>query len=83
MRLFKLILTAVFAVFAVVAGLFIAVVAASISAVLFLLGRTRNVRPSGRNVPSFRPAETRATKPGDLDVIDVTATEIPADERSR
>lgn len=76
MRLLKVLLTGLFAAFAVVAGLVVAAVIALVFAIRRLLG---NSHPSHR--PTHRRARTTAAQASD--VIEVTATEVPAEPPSR
>lgn len=82
MPLVRLLLTGFFAAIALVAGMFIAAVGLIALAIGRLLGRTGGAqvrtRFSGRR-PTMRPKG--AAGPGD--VIDVMATEVPADTLPR
>jgi hypothetical protein len=80
-RFLKLILIVLVAVVAVLGGLFIGVAAAVVGIAFFVLRRWRARRGSGRALSQPRADATKAhpTRVRDLDVIDVTATEIPAD----
>jgi hypothetical protein len=80
MRLLKIIMTALVAAVAVLAGLFIAVVAAITGAVLFFSRRPRGTPASPRTVPLSPAAGASPRKPADVDVIDVIATEVPASD---
>lgn len=73
MRLFKVLLTGLFAAFALIAGLFIAAVGIFAFAIGRLLGRSGGGRTRVQVRGNARP------KNADGDVIDVTATEVPAD----
>ena len=83
MRVFKIVLTAALAAFAVIAGLFIGVVAAGTGMVLSLFKRWQSRRDPARTFPLPRRSGARPDRPGDQDVIDVTATEVPADPPNR
>lgn len=82
MPLVRILLTGFFAAIALVAGMFIAAIGLIALGIGRLLGRSGavNVRPrfSGRQ-PTMRPKG--AAGPGD--VIDVMATEVPADTLPR
>lgn len=74
MRLLKVFLTALFALIALVAGLFVAAAVALSGAAFFAARRLRNGQSAARPAP-HAPARMKSTG----DVIDVTATEVPAD----
>jgi hypothetical protein len=87
MRLMKVLSTALLAVFAVLVGLFMAMVVAVASIFVFLARRVfgSSARPPS---PSPEPAmETAPRAPRSMseaaDVIEVTATEVPADQSVR
>jgi len=75
MRLLRVLLTGLFAAFALLAGLFIAAVGILAFALARLLGRPSNVRTSVQ--VRGRPTPAKTSDSGDF--IDVTATEVPAD----
>ncbi|MEO7411983.1 MAG: hypothetical protein ABIZ81_01385 [Opitutaceae bacterium] len=83
MRFLKIVLTAVVAALAVLAGLMIGALAAATSVVLFFSRRSRKRESQGRIAPLGNPAHARPTRAHDVDIIDVTATEVPADPGSR
>jgi len=83
MRPLKIIMTALLGTVALVAGLFIAVVAAITSVALFFLKRSRGTPAPRRPVPLSHARGASAPKAADRDVIDVTATEVPADSAGR
>jgi hypothetical protein len=83
MRLLKLVLTALVAVLAVLAGLFVAAIAAITGAALLFFGRSRRKQPPDRAATLPHAAKVRAPNAGDSDVIDVVATEVPADPAPR
>jgi len=72
MRLIHVILTALFAVFALVAGLFAAAVVALVGAILHGLKRIGR----GPLIAANRPGVARPRSQGAGDVIEVTATEV-------
>jgi hypothetical protein len=84
MRLLRILLTGLFAAFALIAGLFIAAFGIIAYGVGRLLGRSPgNVRVRTQfNVP-HRPAPRPRVNTGRGEVIDVTATEVPADPLPR
>ena len=76
MRLLKFFLAALFAVVAVLAGVFVAAVAAVTGVAFFLVHRLlRRPRAAGRSAPPVGP---HASPTSSNDVIEVTATEVPA-----
>jgi len=78
MRMLKLLLTGLFALFALVAGLFIAVVGFCALMLGRLMGGSGRIRV--RTQMRGQPQPTTSREPRDTrDVIDVTATEVPAD----
>ncbi len=84
MRLMRILLTGLFAAFALIAGVFIAAFGIIAYGIGRLLGRTPgNVRVRTQiNVPP-RTAPRPPVNTGRGDVIDVTATEVPADPLPR
>jgi hypothetical protein len=80
MRVLRVVLVALFGVFAMFAGLVMAAVV-SLATALFL-GLRRALHPAGG---SGLPVDQRAQppRPRTGDIIDVTATEVPADSNSR
>lgn len=76
MRLLKVLFTALFALIALVAGLFVAAVVALSSVALFATRRFNGERSPARAGPRS-PSRAKTVAPGD--VIDVSATEVPAD----
>lgn len=82
MPLLRIILTGIFAAIAVVAGMFIAAIGLIAMLIGRLLGRPGGVRVrtqfAGRQ-PTMRPKGPA----GSGDVIDVMATEVPADNLPR
>ena len=83
MRPLKIIMTAFIAALVVLAGLFIAAVAAVTGAALFFLKRSRGTPASRRTTRLSRLGDANSPKGTDLDVVDVTATEVPADPAKR
>ena len=81
MRLLRILLTGLFAAFALIAGLFIAAFGILAYGIGRLLGRNVRVRTQF-NVPR-RATPRPPVNPGRGDVIDVTATEVPADPLPR
>jgi hypothetical protein len=77
MRLLKILLTGLFAAFALIAGVFIAAVGLLALAIGRLVGAKGAVRVRHPHPMQGRPE--RARPAGSADVIDVTATEIPVD----
>jgi hypothetical protein len=77
MRLLKILLTGLFAVFALIAGLFIAVVGMLALAIGRLIGAKGAIRV--RQPHPMQGRSERARTSNSSDVIDVTATEVPAD----
>jgi hypothetical protein len=76
MRLFRILLVALFGVFAVIAGLFTAAVV-SLGAALVLLVRRMWKQSNATPLATRRPPHVTSSKTGD--VIDITATELPVD----
>jgi hypothetical protein len=72
MRLLRLLLTGLFAAFALLAGLFIAAVGVLAFAIARLLGRSNGTR-------TRVPVRSRPPQKSEGDVIEVTATEVPVD----
>lgn len=83
MRLLKVLLTALFAIVAVTMGLFAAAIV-GLGAIALLLTR-KLLRGGGTHSTAMQAPAPRATRPpanqatGGGDVIEVTATEVPAD----
>jgi hypothetical protein len=79
MRLMNVLLTGVFAIIALFAGLIVA----AIGLVAFVLGRLLGrPRRGPTRVPVHQPAPARRYRESSEDVIEVTATEVPADRVS-
>ena len=78
MRAFRIIVTGLLAAAALVAGLFVAAVVA-LTATLALVARGLFGQRRPRAVPPVRQRETAASR----DVIDVSATEVPAERLER
>lgn len=79
----KLFLTALFATLALVAGLVVTMLAAVASIVILAIKRWRH-RHTPDPQSSQRPTPMdRVANPRDTDVIDVIATEVPADPSNR
>jgi hypothetical protein len=76
MRLFHVILTALFAVFALVAGIFAAALVAVAGSAFLILKRFRGGASSH---PARSAPRSRMRSHGHGDVIDVTATEVAAE----
>jgi hypothetical protein len=83
MRTIKLVLTALFTAFAVVAGLVVAMLAALASVVILTIKRWRHRNDPARPAPAAESGASRVEKPRDDEVIDVVATEVPADPSHR
>jgi hypothetical protein len=84
MRLLRILLTGIFAAFALVAGLFIAAFGLLAYGIGRLLGRSPGSVRVRTNFNAPRRAATRSpVNTGKGDVIDVTATEVPADPLPR
>lgn len=82
MPLLRILLTGIFAAIAVVAGMFIAAIGLIAMLIGRLLGRPGGVRvrtPFAGRQPTMRPKGPA----GSGDVIDVMATEVPADNLPR
>ena len=83
-RLLKSILIVVVAAFALLASVFIGVIAALASIALFAFRRWQARRGDrGHAVPAQHGANVRPQTVRDSEVIDVTATEVPSDPASR
>ena len=82
MRLLRVLIVALFGLFAVVAGL---IMAAAVSiATAFVLFVQRMIRPAVRpRIPSSQPHPPSRSSSRASDVIDVTATEVPVDSAPR
>ncbi|MGH7943897.1 MAG: hypothetical protein ACREH8_10615 [Opitutaceae bacterium] len=80
MRIFRVLLVLLFGAFVLVAGL-ITAAAVSLGTAFILFVRRMLRQPGGRQLPT-RPAQ-RFTRPKSGDVIDITATEVPADSHPR
>lgn len=80
----KVILTAVLAALAVTAGLVVTMLAALVSIGILAVKRWRH-RPAAGTHAASRPPEPveRMARSRDVDVIDVIATEVPADPVNR
>ena len=82
MGLLRVLIVALFGLFAVVAGLFMA--AAISLATAFVLFVQRMFRPTRLSrIPAGRPQQPSRAGSNPGDVIDVTATEVPADSTHR
>lgn len=81
MRLLKVLSTIAIAAVALLAGLFTAMLVAVGGALIYLfrrlLGSSKSSPARGESVPHSRVSQM------DADVIDVTATEVPADPAAR
>lgn len=75
-RLLKVLLTALLAVFAVFAGLFVTLAVAVTGAAVLLV---RRLLRSSRNSPANLPPRTAPRHRAPTDAIEVTATEVPAE----
>jgi hypothetical protein len=82
MRLLRVLIVALFGLFAVLAGL---IMAAAVSlATAFVLFVQRMIRPAGHpRIPASRPQPPSRASSNAGDVIDVTATEVPVDSAPR
>jgi hypothetical protein len=80
MRLLRVLLVALFGIFAVIAGLITAAAVSAVTAFVLVLKRT--LAPSrGARLPPREPQ--RFSRPNAGEIIDVTATEVPADSAHR
>ena len=82
MRLLRILIVALFGLFAVIAGL---IMAAAVSiATAFVLFVQRMFRPAVRpRIPASRSHPPSRSSSSSADVIDVTATEVPVDTAPR
>jgi hypothetical protein len=81
MRPLRILLGALLAVLAIIGGLFVAAAVALGAAVVLVLRRLLR-QATGSRLPMRRNAP-RAVRPASGEVIEVTATEVPADPASR
>jgi hypothetical protein len=79
MRLLRVLLLALFGLFAVIAGLFTAAAVAIGAAMVMFVRRLRR-QQSRAALPGPPP---RRARPGAGEIIDVTATEVPVESNSR